>query len=493
MNFQDCASSTPEDFQSCVSTSLLQISNDMNTFWLLVGAAFVFVMQVGFAFLEVGCVQVKNQKNILIKNVFDASLGCLAWYVTGFGIAFGTDDFANDGQSNGFIGTDGFVLAGDKFRGPNTDEGYQWAFWLFQWAFAAAGATIVSGAVMERIAFGAYLIYTVVLTGFLYPVMVHMTWSTGGWMSAFREDHLLSKCGVLDFAGSGVVHMTGGVCALVGAVMVGPRLGRFGPDGEVRNMPQLSWVYQAVGTLFLWFGWYGFNGMSSLYIVGKGLTAAKAMVNSTISGSTAGVSSTLVAYFLQGYIDPAAANNGILSGFVAITGSCGVVEPEGALLIGAVAGVIYQAGSALLLKLRIDDVVNATPVHMFCGMWGIFAAGLLAEPNNYGEAYYAARQDTCCGAFYGCGGHQLGAQVVFILVDLAWCGTMAFLMFTVARYTVGLRVPAEHEEMGMDSSKHGGMADYIDGSHNGSSMVDKLGSNPYPGGTGSIHANTAIA
>ncbi|KAG5192644.1 ammonium transporter [Tribonema minus] len=466
----------------------------VNTFWLLFGAVLVFFMQSGFAFLEVGCVQRKNQKNILIKNVFDASIGALAWYVAGYGIAFGYDSYVKTGDTNGFIGTTGYFLAGSTFRGGDVsdeDLGYTWANWLFQWAFAATCATIVSGAVMERISFGCYLIYAVTLTGFIYPIMVHMTWSAGGWMSAFREDFLLSRCGVVDFAGSGVVHMTGGVAALVGAVMVGPRAGRFGPSGEVRALPQLSWVYQAIGTLFLWFGWYGFNGVSTLLITGKGLVAAKVMINSTLSGAIGGLSSTLVALLMNGYIDPAAANNGILSGFVAITGPSGVVQPEGALLIGFIAGLIYQGASNLLLKLRIDDVVNAAPVHLFCGMWGMFAVGLLAEEHNYGRAYYEDRADICCGAFYGCGGNQLAAQIVFILVNLAWTGVTSAIMFTVAKYTVGLRVSKEVEEMGMDSSKHGGLADYAH--TEGNKSLDNSRNGLFPVGADEIHVGSAVA
>jgi ammonium transporter, Amt family len=288
--------------------------------------------------------------------------------------------------------------------------------------------------------------------------------------------------------------MTGGIAALVGATMVGPRTGRFGPDGEVRTLPQLSWVYQAIGTLLLWFGWYGFNGVSSLMIVGKGYVAAKTMVNSTLSGAISGISSTIVAQLAHGYVDPAAANNGILSGFVAITGSCAVVQPEGAILIGAVAGVIYQAAAKLLLKLKIDDVVNAAPVHLFCGAWGIFAAGLLAEEGNYGRAYYPERQSTCCGAFYGCGGHQLGAQVVFILTNLAWTSVMSAAVFMLAKLTVGLRVSQEVEEMGMDSSKHGGIADYVYAENNGKSLDNSRNGNPvYPAGTGELHMGSTIA
>lgn len=460
--FTGCDATDLEAFAECMNAQVLSLGGTVSvqgwsadTFWLLFGAVLVFFMQTGFAMLEVGAVQMKNAKNILIKNVFDASLGAIMWYTTGYGIAMGDDSYVDD-ENNGVIGTDRFLLTTAAFRGSGVDVGYNWAGWLFQWAFAATTATIVSGAVVERVTFGAYVIYAVCLLGFIYPIVVHWGWG-GGWASAWREENLLLDCGVLDFAGSGVVHMTGGVAAFVGAWLLGPRSGRF-IDGVPVELPQLSFVYQTLGTLCLWMGWYGFNGVSTLYIVGYGEVAARAMVNTTIAGGFACVTSVTVAYLRLGYVDITAANNGVLGGLVAITAGCSVVMPEGAVVIGFVAGFVYNLSSALLLKLQIDDVVDASPVHMFCGMWGVLAAGLLAEKDNYGEAYYSARQSDCCGAFYGCGGKQFSANLIFVLVVLAWAGTMSFLMFTFAKYTVGLRVSKEVEDIGMDDSKHGGMS-----------------------------------
>eukprot|EP00904_Undaria_pinnatifida_P000757 jgi/Undpi1/10682/HiC_scaffold_29.g13130.m1 len=373
------------------------------------------------------------------------------WYTTGYGIAMGEDNFATSGN-NGVIGTDGFLLTTSTFRGAGPDTGYNWAFWLFQWAFAATTATIVSGAVVERVTFGAYVIYAVCLLGFIYPIVVHWGWSSGGWASAFRDTDLLFDCGALDFAGSGVVHMTGGVAAFTGAYLLGPRTGRF-IDGVPVELPQLSFVYQTLGTLCLWMGWYGFNGVR---------------VNTTIAGGVSCITSVVVAYFRLGYVDITAANNGVLGGLVAITAGCAVVMPEGALVVGFVAGFVYNASSALLLKLQIDDVVDASPVHMFCGAWGVLAAGLLAEKDNYGEAYYSERQGDCCGAFYGCGGKQFAANLVFVLAVLGWSGICSTLMFLFAKYTVGLRVTKEVESMGMDDSKHGGI-----GAHGAAGGTDK--------------------
>jgi len=454
-----------------LSAEIDQLKHDTNTFWLLFGASLVFFMQSGFAFLEVGCVQFKNAKSILLVNIIDAALSCIMWWALGFGIAMGFDSYETTGN-NGFIGTDGFLLTG-KFRGVNA-SGYDWGMWLFQWAFAATTATIVNGAVVERVAFGAYMIYSVCLTGFVYPLIVHWAWSAGGWASAWREEKLFLGCGIIDFAGSGVIHTTGGVAAFIGAYMIGPRKGRF-LNGEVIEMPQLSWVYQTIGTLFLWFGWFGFNGVSSMYAAGGSLSGARAMVNTMISGGSGCISALCMGRLVHGYIDPASANNGLLGGLVAITAGCGTSDPEGAFVTGLIAGVIYVSSSKLMLRLKIDDVVDASPVHLFCGMWGFLAAGLFATEDNYADAFYSNRASKCCGGFYGCGGSQFGANFVFLIVIVGFTGICSFLMYSLARYTVGLRVSSEVENVGMDVSKHGGMSDY-------KAHADFPGSNLFGGG-----------
>ncbi|CAN0059701.1 unnamed protein product, partial [Discosporangium mesarthrocarpum] len=222
--------------------------------------------------------------------------------------------------------------------------------------------------------------------------------------------------------------------------------------------PQLSFVYQTLGTLCLWFGWYGFNGVSTLYIAGFGEVAARAMVNTTIAGGVGCVTSVTMAYFTSGIIDITAANNGVLGGLVAITAGCSVVMPEGAILIGFVAGIVYNLSSSMLLKLQIDDVVDASPVHFFCGVWGVLAAGLLATKENYAEAYYLERANECCGAFYGCGGKQFTANLIFVLAVMGWASITSCIMYNFAKFTVGLRVSQKVEEMGMDDSKHGGIS-----------------------------------
>jgi Amt family ammonium transporter len=404
--------------------------------------------------LEVGMVNVKNTKNILIKNLFDASIGSICWWALGFGLASGT-------SSGFFIGTDGF-----GFVDGSTDTK---AGWFFQWAFAATAATIVSGAVAERVTFGCYIAYSVVLTSFIYPVVVHWGWN-GGWGGAWRTDDLLFGCGVTDFAGSGVVHLCGAVAALVGAIVVGPRIGRF---DEGIKLPQQSVIFQTLGTLILWMGWYGFNGCSTLMLAGYSSddtaqlggtafdfsgVAAHTMVTTTLAAAAGCLTTTALNMMMspENVIDISAANNGILAGLVSITAGCSTVEPVGAFFIGIIGAFFYTAGVVFLEKMKIDDVVGAVPVHGFCGIWGVIAPGLFASSKQYANAYYSSRADKCAGIFYGGDGSSLGANAVFILAVIAWSGVMSTILFLGCKYTIGVRVSREVEEAGMDDSKHGG-------------------------------------
>eukprot|EP00640_Fibrocapsa_japonica_P001704 CAMPEP_0113935380 /NCGR_PEP_ID=MMETSP1339-20121228/2540_1 /TAXON_ID=94617 /ORGANISM="Fibrocapsa japonica" /LENGTH=469 /DNA_ID=CAMNT_0000937511 /DNA_START=106 /DNA_END=1515 /DNA_ORIENTATION=- /assembly_acc=CAM_ASM_000762 len=431
--------------------ALASLPGDCNIFWLLFGAILVFFMQTGFAMLEVGSVSVKNTKNILIKNIFDASIGAISFWLLGYGFAFGED-------KGGFIGTDIFAFQNRSDDEPTWDDGAEYASWLFQWAFAATAATIVSGAVAERVSFIGYIIYSVILTSFIYPVVVHWGWSGEGWATAWTEDPeiLLEGCGVIDFAGSGVVHMTGGCAALVAAIAVGPRTGRFNPDGSVNEMPQQSAVLQTLGTLILWFGWFGFNGVSTLAISGLAGAAARTMVTTAIAAATAAITTVSLGKALTGVIDIGLANNGVLAGLVSITAPCSTCTGEGAFIIGIIGGLVYYGASKMLHKFKIDDVVDAVPVHMFCGMWGVIAAGLFASEENYASAYYGDRAADCCGAFYGCGGAAFGANLGFVFAVIAWVIGTSLLLFFGIKFTVGIRVSIEVEEAGMDSSKHGG-------------------------------------
>merc|ERR1719453_320243 len=268
--------------------------SEMDAFWLMFGAVLVFFMQTGFAMLEVGSVNSKNTRNILLKNVLDASIGALVWWIVGYAFAQGTSAPGNRGD--GFIGGTGFFVREGDFAVPSA-SGYNYAAWLFQWAFAATTATIVSGAVAERVTFTAYLVYSVCLTGFIYPVVVCWGWNSQGWLSAWREEQLFADCGAVDFAGSCVVHMTGGVAALIGAALLGPR--KSFVNGTLVT-PSYGPAFQTLGVLILWFGWYGFNGASTLYIVNYGQVAAKTMVTTTIAAGTGAISTLICGSLVEG-------------------------------------------------------------------------------------------------------------------------------------------------------------------------------------------------
>ena len=294
--------------------------------------------------------------------------------------------------------------------------------------------------------------------------MVQAGWGGNGWASPWlgsdNKDDYFMGCGVIDFAGSGVVHMTGGVAALVGATLLGPR--KSFVDG-VSNVPTYGAVFQTLGTLILWFGWYGFNGGSTLYIVGYGQVAAKVMVCTTISAASGALGTLALGSALDSMvigtpvIKLTYVNNGVLAGLVGITASCSVVEPYGAMIIGLGAAFVYIYSSKLLKKLGIDDVVDAIPVHGFCGCYGVIMAGLFATKENYAAAYgiYDGAVDECSGLFYGGSGAQFGANLVFVLFVFCWTGVCSLGVFGGLKYTNLLRVSAEVEEEGMDSSEHG--------------------------------------
>jgi len=423
---------------------------NLDILWLLFGAYLVFFMQCGFALLEAGSVRAKNTKNILLKNVLDACLGGIIWWTIGYPIALGdmgTDDTKGDVTQPFFM---------DRIEGKATHTYY--AMWMFQWAFAATAATIVSGAVAERCAFSAYLSYTFALTGFIYPVVVYWGWGAHGFLSAWTgEEPYLGANGLIDFAGSGVVHMTGGGAALMGAIALGPRTGRFAPrTGEVQDMPGHSTVLAALGTFILWFGWYGFNPVSTLAFEYM-QDAARAAVMTTLAACAGGATTLAIHVFLfRNPPDVSPALNGILGGLVSITGPCPVVDAWAAVLIGFIGAFVYYGSSKLLLKLKIDDPLDASPVHFFCGAWGVIASGLFANKEFVGGVYGTSENDY--GAFMGGGGKQLGVQVVGVLVIASWTCVTTGVVFGILKVAKLLRVSAEDEDQGLDSSHHGGDA-----------------------------------
>ena len=372
---------------------------------------------------------------------------------------------------NPFIGVadeSGFPsLALYQGHGSTEDpNGGNWAGWWFQYVFAAAAATIVSGAVAERAQLIAYLVYTCVITMFVYPVVVHWVWSSGGWLSAFNsagegETNVALRGGMIDFAGSGVVHMTGGVAGLMGAIMVGPRTGRFGPDGKAVPMPGHNAALVVLGTFILWVGWYGFNPGSQLAIadaVSAEVTARVAVIT-TLAAAAGGVAAMILHYSLYKVWDLIAVCNGVLAGLVSITAGCPVIEPYAAVIAGAGGAVILWATGKLLLKLKIDDPLEAFAVHGACGAWAVIFVGLFATEGYVGQAYGAPWGTKVeYGIFYGGSGALLGNQILEVFIIFVWVGVIMGGFFYSMKVAGLLRSSPEEEALGLDESKHGGSA-----------------------------------
>mmetsp|Transcript_38269 Transcript_38269/g.120122 ORF Transcript_38269/g.120122 Transcript_38269/m.120122 type:complete len:478 (+) Transcript_38269:64-1497(+) len=441
--------------------------------FLLVASLNVFFMQCGFGMLEAGSVTSRSTQAILLKNLLDACTSAFIWWVLGHGIAF-------DG-TNGFIGTAGsdmssFFLSG---YGSGSDSGYHRVFWWFQWTFAAAAGTIVSGAVAERAHLLAYLTYTCILTAVIYPIIVHWCWSPAGWLSIKNSDAVLG--GVIDFAGSGVVHLTGGTAGFFGALIIGPRHGRFEVvydgskpprRGRPLQLPGHAPVLQALGTFILWLGWYGFNAGSQLRIATPGASevVGRIVVNTTLSAAGSGLVSLAIATLGQwrrgtiNYEVPAICN-GILAGLVSITAGCACMLPWAAFLTGFIGAFVYYGASKLMLKLKIDDPLDAFAVHGACGFWGVAAVGVFGHPElvgfgwdgNNGDATGLPDDTEYAGFLYG-GSTLFGAQIVTLFIEIAWVATLSSIMFFALKMSGILRVSEEVEMAGMDVSKHGGSA-----------------------------------
>ena len=414
-----------------------------------------------------GSVRQKNVKNIMLKNLLDACGGAIGFFSVGYALAYG-----DDGK---FVG-----VSREKYF--LNDYGNYIDF-FFQFTFAATAATIVAGTVAERCKMVAYLCYSLFLTGFVYPVVVHAIWNSNGFLSAFNEDAYFG--GMIDFAGSGVVHMTGGATALIAAIVLGPRIGRFyDEDGNAIEDPQPfpahNVALQVLGTFILWFGWYGFNPGSTLAIspAGYGDIMALCAVTTTLSAAAGAVSAmftdTLLGFFAEGEAeyDLTMCMNGCLSGLVGITAGCSVVEPWAALVIGLIAGVVYVFASKLLVFLKIDDAVDAIPVHFFNGMWGCIATGLFASPRHVAAAYATLLDpNPNSGLFYD-NGKLLVCEIFGILFICAWTMGIMLPFFTILRTIGWFRVDPLEEQVGLDISHHKGSAYNIDAPD--SELVDAL-------------------
>ncbi|MGC8800414.1 ammonium transporter [Chloroflexus sp.] len=411
----------------------------MNTFFLLVAAALVFFMQAGFAMLTAGLTRAKNTTNILFKNLMDFVMCSIAFWAVGWGLAYGT-------SAGGFIGTDQFFLSHITAEG----EVPVLASWFFQVVFAGTAATIVADAMAERTKFVAYLIYSFIISLFIYPVVVHWVWSGAGWLNTYSGS-TEGNWGFTDFAGSTVVHSVGGWASLVGAMILGPRLGRFGPDGKPRAIPGHNMSLAALGTFILWLGWFGFNPGSQLAIASQANADAVAMVAVTtnLAAAAGALGALFTAWLRYGKPDLGQTLNGVLGGLVAITAGCAYVDPLAAIIIGFIAGPVVVFSAELLEKLKIDDPVGAVPVHLVNGIWGTLAVGLFASiPGNTGTT----------GLFYGGGLTLLISQLVGVVAIGLWTVATAALMFFAIKATIGLRVSKAEEEAGLDIGEHGMVA-----------------------------------
>jgi Amt family ammonium transporter len=406
--------------------------------WTVVAAILVYFMQAGFALVEAGFTRSKNTVNIMMKNLMDFALGSIAFFMVGFGLMFGARE--------GFFGTSHFF--GSGFDG----QAWPYAFLLFQTVFAATAATIVSGAMAERTKFVSYLIYTVVISVVIYPIFGSWAWGGlfhgGGWLEAPEGGWLASAGlpGFIDFAGSTVVHSIGGWAALAGAIVLGPRLGKYSKDGKPRAIPGHSMALATLGVFILWMGWFGFNAGSTTGVTGGGTEifggAGKAFaliaVNTNLAACAGACVAMVIAWSKTGKPDIGMTLNGALAGLVAITAPCANVTPVSAIIIGAIGGGLVYVSINFFEKVKVDDPVGAVSVHGVNGAWGTLAAAIFAH-----------------GGFSWA---QLGTQAIGVTVAFVWSFGLAFLLFKLLSKTVGLRVSAEEEIEGLDLAEHGNQA-----------------------------------
>jgi Amt family ammonium transporter len=408
-----------EDLTKAVSEFTVSI----DTIWILVAAVLVMFMQPGFALVEAGFTRSKNTANILMKNLMDFSIGSLIFWILGYTLMYGED-------VGGFLGKISFFFNSDEINGVPDKTSL-----MFQTVFAATAATIVSGAVAERTKFSAYLIFTIVITAVIYPISGHWVWG-GGWLSSLATPFH-------DFAGSTVVHSVGAWVGLTGAIVIGPRLGKYTKEGKARAIPGQNLALGALGVFILWFGWFGFNPGSQLAATGS--DNAKAIshifITTNLAAAAGAVTAMLVTWMKYKRPGLSLTLNGALAGLVAITAGCDVVSPGGAVIIGILAGILLVFGVEFIDKvLKIDDPVGAISVHGLNGAMGTLMVGFL---------------DTSNGLFYGGGAAQLGSQVIGILAVAAWAMGLGFIVFLALKKTIGVRVSRRVEEEGLDIYEHG--------------------------------------
>jgi len=390
----------------------------IDTIWTLIAAFLVFFMQAGFAMVEAGFTRAKNAGNIIMKNMMDFASGSLVFWAVGFAFMFGS--------GNSFIGTTGYFLQ-DTFANLGLDIPIA-AFFIFQTVFAATAATIVSGAMAERTNFSGYLAYSVVITAFIYPVVGHWIWG-GGW---------LAEMGLVDFAGSTVVHSVGGWAALAGAIVLGPRIGKYNEDGSANALPGHNLLMAALGVFILWFGWFGFNPGST--VAGTDLSIASIAVTTNLAAAAGAVMAMIVSWIKYGKADVSMTLNGALAGLVGITAGTAAVGNLSAVIIGAIAGMIVIYSVEFFDKLQIDDPVGAVSVHGVCGAFGTIAVGIFATEG---------------GLLFGGGFELLVTQIIGVTAVFFWAFGLGFILFKVIDAVIGLRVSEADEIEGLDYSEHG--------------------------------------
>ena len=385
---------------------------DLDVVWVAVATALVFLMQAGFSLVEAGLTRAKNAGNIVAKNLADMSIGALSYWAIGAALAYGATAGGLFGTSGFFFdpGAEGAVLGGDGIQ------------FMFQLVFAATAATIVSGAVAGRMKFAGYLVISLVITGFVYPIVSHWQWG-GGW---------LSEAGYYDFAGSSIVHMTGGIAALVGAAILGPRIGKYGKDGKPRAIPGHSIPLAMTGVFILWFGWFGFNGGSTLAAQGQGQAIGAILTTTTLAAAAGAVLAGAVIWIVARKPDPAMAGNGALAGLVGITAGPDLATGLEAVLVGAFCGAIVVGSVMLFDRIRIDDPVGAISVHGTCGIIGTLAVGVYTNSE-----------------------YSLATQALGVVSIAAFVAAVSALAFYLVKFTIGIRVTEEEEIEGLDITEHG--------------------------------------
>jgi len=384
-----------------------QVSLAVNEVWLVVAAVLVMFMQAGFALVEAGFTSARNAGNIIMKNFMDFSVGAVTYWAFGFALAYGSSSLG------------GFLAWGEVFWFNDPSRASEW---FFQVVFAATAATIISGAIAGRVKFSSYLLYTPFITGLIYPIVTHWVWG-GGW---------LAELGFFDFAGSGVVHMLGGVAALAAVLVVGPRVGKYDENGKPRAIPGHSLTHGALGVFILWFGWYGFNAGSTLAAVGQNI--AVPAVTTTLAAAAGAIGAMFVAWAITGKPDVGFTINGVLAGLVGVTAGTASVSFGASILIGLIGGALMVGSVIFLERVGVDDPVGAISVHGTVGVWGVVAVALFSDDAS------------------------LGPQLVGAAAIIAWAFALSFIVFKAIDLTAGLRVSREEEATGLDISEHGNYA-----------------------------------